>query len=846
MSSDEKAFGVSSYHFPDKLTLSLSAALDGTMAIVEAPMGYGKTTAVRECLRNKPVDIVWVSIDSPSIQGMWETLAEAFSTAFPDKTEIVSCMRAMGSMQNSRAEQDLLRACMQATFHRPVMVVIDDYHHVNTKENAYFTDQVAKAQLQNLRLVLITRDAYLGNAEYLSVKGILSIVRRDKFLLEPEDIKVFFSKHMASLTSDQASFLYQQTEGWICAIYMYLRRYQAEGIIAFPTEIYEMLDHEVYTQLQEDIKQFLLAVCPFGCFSYKQAEFVWQNDDIRKIIKCLRLENSFVSYDDRSKLFSVHPIYLKFLQNIFSRLAEPRQAELWSRWGDWFRQAGEYFRAMECYKEAGNYEKLIGTIAADCGKSITIERRPFFDSLLQTFPPEIKSSDPRAVISLLLNLVLMDGGDAYRSHFDQLRAYVQSLPDDHAARPLISAIGDFVQAFEHYNDIAAMSRLHRSAWEKLGGPLNDFDVFTSCLTMGSPSVMMMFHKDIGMLEEEAAMLTSGMTVYSKLTHGHGMGANLIMDAERHFYAGDMEKARIKAFTAETVALQYERPGIACCAKLLLARIAIVEGNGADMKARLREAADIAEKERTDKHTLKHMYILGNALLGLHLQEKAQNGELPEPGSFDATRFYLFAWPVCAVLQTNLMLKACEYERLIGTAAALMNRKEYARHLLLCIYMDIYIAVAQLALKHPEVAKVHLRRALEAAVPDQIYMPFSENCDSLESLFCLFEKEDMESRHITHIRELALRLKKGVSNIAGTGADDKSLLLTKREYEIASLAARGRTNRQIAQELFIAHSTVKRALVIIFKKTGVTERGQLKLYLPAATRGGEKGGDPLHA
>jgi DNA-binding NarL/FixJ family response regulator len=48
-------------------------------------------------------------------------------------------------------------------------------------------------------------------------------------------------------------------------------------------------------------------------------------------------------------------------------------------------------------------------------------------------------------------------------------------------------------------------------------------------------------------------------------------------------------------------------------------------------------------------------------------------------------------------------------------------------------------------------------------------------------------------------------------------------LTDREAEVLRLVARGRTNREIAAELFISDKTVARHLSNIFAKLGVSSR-----------------------
>ncbi len=57
-----------------------------------------------------------------------------------------------------------------------------------------------------------------------------------------------------------------------------------------------------------------------------------------------------------------------------------------------------------------------------------------------------------------------------------------------------------------------------------------------------------------------------------------------------------------------------------------------------------------------------------------------------------------------------------------------------------------------------------------------------------------------------------------------------LALTPRERQVAELIARGRTNRQIADELVIALSTAERHVANILRKLQVSSRAQVVAWM----------------
>lgn len=63
-----------------------------------------------------------------------------------------------------------------------------------------------------------------------------------------------------------------------------------------------------------------------------------------------------------------------------------------------------------------------------------------------------------------------------------------------------------------------------------------------------------------------------------------------------------------------------------------------------------------------------------------------------------------------------------------------------------------------------------------------------------------------------------------------GIEERDLLLTPRERDIAALVAEGMSNKEIGSQLGIRHQTVRNVLVNVFRKTKTRKRTQLAVKI----------------
>jgi len=93
-----------------------------------------------------------------------------------------------------------------------------------------------------------------------------------------------------------------------------------------------------------------------------------------------------------------------------------------------------------------------------------------------------------------------------------------------------------------------------------------------------------------------------------------------------------------------------------------------------------------------------------------------------------------------------------------------------------------------------------------------------------------EKQQRSLEEATHLMEKLLTGVPDTGNTPETGIPSIDLTsLTPREQEVLRLIRNGSTNREIAEQLYIAEGTVKTHVTHLFDRLNLQNRAQLAIY-----------------
>lgn len=240
--------------------------------------------------------------------------------------------------------------------------------------------------------------------------------------------------------------------------------------------------------------------------------------------------------------------------------------------------------------------------------------------------------------------------------------------------------------------------------------------------------------------------------------------------------------------------------------------------------KLQEMMKMNTEESVEVRALK-AFVLKTASVLLHLPVPEEVPDFADYLHLLPRGIQVFAFYV----QAHYRYLREEYERSLGIIEAALAMQEQI-YPIPTIYMHLVAAMDYMSLRNPGQAKEHLLAAWELARPDDLIEGFGEHHGLLGGLLETVIKkkwpEDFK-RIISITYEFSAGWRKIHNPNTGHDVADN---LTTTEFATAMLAARGWTNKEIADHMNVSVNTVKSCISTVLHKLNISHRQELKKYM----------------
>ena len=813
-------WNLNTIYISERLQESLRPISRCAMTTVVAPMGYGKTTAVNwylgERAKAETLHIIRISVYSANLAIFWKSTQEAFARAgFPFLREYPCPTDAAGG---GLLVDDL---CHALAGEAPCYLFIDDFHLLTDKRASLFLCMLANRLPANVHLIVASRDRFLPAAEAVRLGARVYQIGTEQLRLNHTELAVYAHRCGTELSDAQVESLLYSSEGWFSAVYLNLRTLSERGVLpSRHSDIYATFTAAMIDPLPEKQREFLAVMGLADEFTVEMAQAVTGDADAEQLLSMLTEQNAFVTRLPDGMSYRFHHMMKACAERSFLTMAQETQRLYWERFGLWYEQHRQYLHAIAAYQKSENYDALLRVIRSDAGILLASLKPEVVLDALDKCPAETLKAYPFAI------LVLMRRMFTWRQipKMLELKTLLLTAIEEHpelSAEERGNLLGecDLILSFLCYNDIRAMSRLHRSASAQMSRPAISIQS-SGGWTFGSPSVLMMFYRAPGALESALAEMDECMPHYYKVTNHHGQGAETIMHAEALFCQGRFTDAHIELERAYAQIRESGQVNMALCCDFLSRRLSL----HADVEQRYTFAERYADLLRYHDASWLNLW---SATSAYYHALRGETDKIPEVFSqhrLSDINMLAPGKPMMEMIENQVYLAQGVYAKVVGRSAGLLAVCEAMHYALVALHVRIQTAAAYARLGKPEEARAELKKALSDAEPDGFVMPFVENYGFLQPLLA----QEIKSELIAKIAGLG---EAAGARSAASARPAAFAALTPREFEIVELMTQRLSNREIAERLYLSEGSVKQYVNQIYSKLHIegdtrTKRKQL--------------------
>jgi len=340
-----------------RINTVLSAVFDYPLTILEAPMGYGKTTAVKKFIETEKCKPVWFAFPDS------ENSEEVFWNKFTDEISKINvkaglALKSLGLPADAPQMEMVLRTLSDVAFGKESLMVLDDFQFARDMRLNKLILRLAQEELDELHILLVTRDTTDIDFVELLSKGLCHLISRQHLKFTEPEIQDYCRMMFESITDGDLKQICEYTDGWISFIYIILLGLENGIPVGMSTTIEEMVERALFSTYDKQTQDFLLKLSVMEAFTAEQAEFVTESENAKLILKKLSRKNAFVFYDEKNRTYKIHSVLLDYLRLKQSFSAE-EACGLYSRLGDWHLERQEFQTAYGYWNMAGHTDRIL-------------------------------------------------------------------------------------------------------------------------------------------------------------------------------------------------------------------------------------------------------------------------------------------------------------------------------------------------------------------------------------------------------------------------------------------------------------------------------------------------------
>jgi LuxR family maltose regulon positive regulatory protein len=816
----------------------LEKAVQKPVVIVCAGAGYGKTQAVYSFLREYPALTCWIQLSDRDNIG--ERFWENFIAGVTNGNRKAALKLADIDFPRTEREFDRYLTIPLADTREDVkyIFVYDDFHLLHHKAVLRFLERSITSYFPSITSILISRTEPPLNLETLQSKGLVGRITEDELRFSQAEMVEYFHTQNIRPSPQAVSSIYHDTEGWAFAIHLagLSLKNSPPGAPYVPqamrSNIFRLIESEIMSAISAELRKFLIKLSLIEHLVPDLLREIAASPESagqdfppgKSLVDEMERICSFIQFDVYLNAYQIHHLLLEYLSGKQQELSGEEKQEVYRRAAGWCAQNNRKLDAISYYEKSRDYDRLI-TIADTLPLILPRQFAWFILELLNRLSREIHDQYPLSYAVRARVLTSLCMFEECTEELKELIPRLEALPPSpelhwvlmalYANRGLIGIItcaftGDY--RFPVYLERAAY-HAGQTGGHVLSPPLSEVNLGAYTCMVPSPE-----KKDMDKFIEAL----SAAAPYLPAIGGCGWGIDDLARAELAYFREDIAEAERFSLAALDKAQEWGQYEIENRAFFFLLRISLSRGNYEKIQELFRQM----EAQRDKAH---YVNICCDIICGWYYTQIGQTDKLAPwlKNDFEESDLNSMSYSMEILVKAKYHFMEKRYPAALAVLESRIKRDGAEDFVMGKIESNILKALCWYHLRDKDAAFAALEEAYSLALPNALFMPFTEMGKAMRALAAAALKDGSRAipqawletvrRNASGYAKKVFKAAEYCRAAAPERTSGQGVTLSRRELEVLTGLYQGMTREEIAGASSLSINTIKSIIRTIYNK-----------------------------
>ena len=349
-----------------RINTLLAEAIKKPLALMCAGMGYGKTIAVSDFVRETEIPAMWMQMSEFDNVGVsfWENFTRAQEQLSKPLAE--EC-RDLGFPDTEDKLNQFFFQRNRILGNQRYLVVLDDVHLIKDLAVIHFLENIVYKMPPNRTVILICREMSQMNLAGMQVRGLVANINETDLNFTESELAQYLMHQGLSSEIKNLPEIFQDTEGWAFIINFLVRilkkspGYSGYVRNSVKQNIFLLMEMEAWDVISERLQRFLVRLSLVDRPSAELVSILAEGDE-ELLAELNQQRVVYLRFDGYTGSYLIHHLFLDYLHSKQDILSPEEVLATYKTAAEWSVKNDLQIDALLYYEKIGDYESIVSIL----------------------------------------------------------------------------------------------------------------------------------------------------------------------------------------------------------------------------------------------------------------------------------------------------------------------------------------------------------------------------------------------------------------------------------------------------------------------------------------------------